>query len=150
MRARMDRERINKVPDKAPVEAGYGRLSRRERQIMDILYRRGRATAAEVQEELPDPPGYSAVRSALRLLEQRGVVRHLEEGARYLYLPTRRKQELRGSALSHVLDTFFDGSRQQAVCALLEDDDLELSESEYQRLASLLEAARQRHPGEAQ
>ena len=86
-------------------------LSRRERQIMDVLYRRGRATAAEVQGDLADPPGYSAVRSALALLEERGLVRHEEDGRRYVYLPARSPRKARSGALEHVLRTFFGGSR---------------------------------------
>ncbi|MEM1203513.1 MAG: BlaI/MecI/CopY family transcriptional regulator [Acidobacteriota bacterium] len=126
------------------VDVAYAELSRRERQILDILYRLGQATAAEVQDALPDPPGYSAVRSALRLLEQRGVVQHQRDGQRYVYEPKAPKRRMGQGVLSHVLETFFDGSRQQAVSALLEDDDLQLTTSEYRRLADLLEEARRR------
>ena len=90
------------------------RLSRRERQIMDVIYRRGRATAAEVQRELPDPPGYSAVRSALSLLEERGLLRHEEEGRRYVYLPATPPRKACVRALDHLLRVFFGGSRARA------------------------------------
>src|SRR3954471_349842 len=94
-------------------------LSRRERQIMDVVYRRGPATAAEVLEGLPDPPSYSAVRAMLRVLEEKGHLRHEEKGPRYVYLPTVPREEARQSALSQLVQTFFDGSTEQAVAALL-------------------------------
>lgn len=125
----------------------YARLSRRERQIMTILHRRGRATAAEVQEELPDPPGYSAVRSALRLLEERGVVRHERDGQRYVYSPAVPKEGAVRSAVGHLLRTFFGGSRKQAVSTLMDDSDFRLSDEEYRQLARLLEDARRRGRG---
>lgn len=119
-------------------------LSRRERQIMNVLHRLGRATAAEIQTELPDPPGYSAVRSALSLLEEKGAVHHERTGSRYVYTAaTPRRRTLR-TALQHLLGTFFGGSHPQAVSALLEDSDCKLSEPEYQRLAQLLDEARRR------
>ena len=117
------------------------RLSRRERQIMDVIYRRGRATAAEVQEELPDPPGYSAVRSALSLLEERGLLRHEEEGRRYVYLPATPPRKASARALDHVLRTFFGGSRARAVAALM-DDPREMSEEELAELGKLVARAR--------
>jgi BlaI family transcriptional regulator, penicillinase repressor len=125
----------------------YSRLSRRERQIMNILHRRGRATAAAVQSELPDPPGYSAVRSALGGLEERGVIRHEREGNRFVYFPVTPRDRVRYSVIRHLLGTFFGGSRKAAVSTLLEDEDFRLSEEEYRELAKLLEEARQR--GEA-
>ena len=98
------------------------KLSRRERQIMDSIYRRGRATAAEVLEDLPDPPSYSAVRALLRLLEEKGHVRHEQDGPRYVFLPTVTRDRARKSALKHVVRTFFDGSPTDAVAALLDGD----------------------------
>src|SRR5687768_6458536 len=89
-------------------------LSRRERQIVDILYSNGRATAAEVQAALPDPPSYSAVRAMLRILEEKGHVRHEQDGPRYVYVPTLARDNAKRSALQHVLKTFFDGSAAQA------------------------------------
>lgn len=117
-------------------------LSRRERQILDILYRRGRATAAEVREGLADPPGYSAVRAALRVLEEKGHARHEEKGLRYVYLPAQPRQQARRSALRHLLETFFEGSPEQAVATLLDVSASKLSERELERLAALIEKAR--------
>src|SRR5262245_36184808 len=88
-------------------------LSRRERQIMDLLFQRGRATAAEVRAGLPDPPSYSAVRAMLRVLEEKGHVRHAQEGQRYVYLPRLARERAKRSALRHVVKTFFDGSAEQ-------------------------------------
>ena len=117
-------------------------LSRRERQIIDILYARGRATTAEVQEALPDPPGYSAVRAMLRILEEKGHVRHEQDGPRYVYLPTLARDNARKSAIRHMVQTFFEGSASQAISALLDDPRARLSDDELQRLASLIEDAR--------
>ena len=117
------------------------KLSRRERQIMDILYRLERASAADVREAMPDAPSYSAVRSALALLVERGMAKHERDGQRYLYQPTVPKKRARRSMLEHLLDTFFDGSRPQAALALLEDDDVRLSDEEYDRLRALLDQA---------
>src|SRR6478672_8639020 len=114
-------------------------LSRRERQIMDVLYRRGRATAAEVREQIPDPPGYSAVRAMLRVLEEKGHVRHEEEALRYVFLPTASRAAATRSALSHLVETFFDGSSERAVAALL---DAKLSHAELDRLSALIESAK--------
>src|SRR4030088_1771446 len=96
------------------------KLSRRERQIMDVIYRRGRATAAEIHESIPDPPGYSAVRAMLRVLEEKGHVRHEEEALRYVFLPTASLARATRSALAHVVTTFFEGSAERAVAALLD------------------------------
>src|SRR5688572_10096132 len=93
-------------------------LSRRERQIMDLLFRQGRATAAEVQRGLPDPPSYSAVRAMLRILEEKGHIRHEQDGPRYVYAPRHDREKASHSALRHVVQTFFDGSAEQAVAAL--------------------------------
>jgi BlaI family penicillinase repressor len=117
-------------------------LSRRERQIMDALHQRGRATAAEVQAALPDPPGYSAVRALLRILEAKGHVKHLKEGARYVYKPRVSRETARRSALRRLVSTFFAGSVTQAVAALLEHTDTRLSESELQELEQMIEQAR--------
>ena len=117
-------------------------LSRRERQIMDILYQRGRATAADIREALPDPPSYSAVRALLRVLEDKGHVRHEEEALRYVFLPTVPREAAKRSALRHMLTTFFNGSVEQAVAALLDGNASKLSEAELERLARLIEKAR--------
>jgi BlaI family transcriptional regulator, penicillinase repressor len=118
------------------------KLSRRERQIMDILYRRGRATAAEILEELPDPPGYSAVRAMLRVLEEKKHIRHEEKELRYVYVPVVPREKARRSAVAHLLETFFDGSAEQAVAALLNASARELTEEDFDRLARLIEEAR--------
>ena len=117
-------------------------LSRRERQIVDILYARGQATAAEVQAELPDPPSYSAVRAMLRILEEKGHVRHEQDGPRYIYLPTLARDRAKHSALRHVVHTFFNGSAEQALSALLDESDTRLSDQELDRLAKLIDRAR--------
>ena len=123
------------MPSSAPTA-----LSRRERQIMDIVYRRGRATAAEVMGDLPDPPSYSAVRAALRLLEEKGQLRHEQDGQRYVFAPTVPRDRARSSALSHVVRTFFGGSAEQVVNALVENE--KLSPAELDRLAGIIERAR--------
>jgi predicted transcriptional regulator len=117
-------------------------LSRRERQILDILYQRGHASAADVQHALPDPPSYSAVRALLRILEDKGHVRHQQDGPRYVYLPTVGRDNAKRSALRHMLKTFFDGSPEQAISALLDDESTKLSSAELDRLAHLIEDAR--------
>jgi len=117
-------------------------LSRRERQIIDILYTQGRATAAEVQSLLPDPPSYSAVRAMLRILEEKGHVHHEQDGPRYVYLPTIARENAKRSAMRHVLRTFFDGSTAQAISALLDDSSAKLSDAELDRLARMIEHAR--------
>ena len=117
-------------------------LSRRERQIIDILSRRGRATAAEVMEELPGDPSSSTVRTQLRVLEEKGHVRHEEEGQRYVYIPAVPRRTVRKSALKHLVDTFFEGSVEQAVAALLGGDGARLSEEELERIGELIEKAK--------
>jgi BlaI family transcriptional regulator, penicillinase repressor len=117
-------------------------LSRRERQIIDILYSQGRATAAEVQAALPEPPSYSAVRAMLRILEDKGHVRHEQDGPRYVYVPTIGRDNAKRSALNHMLQTFFEGSAEQAISALLDDRAPRLSEAELDRLARLISQAR--------
>ena len=115
------------------------RLSRRERQIMDVLYQLGEATAAEVQERLPEPPSYSAVRAMLRILEDKGHIRHHEDGPRYVFAPTVARDTARRSAVSHLLKTFFDGSVEQAMAALLDGAGRKLSKDEVDRIARLIE-----------
>lgn len=117
-------------------------LSRRERQIIDILYANGRATAADVQALLPDPPSYSAVRAMLRILEDKGHVKHLQDGPRYVYLPTVARDNAKRSAMRHMLQTFFDGSAEQAISALLDGSSARLSDAELDRLARLIDQAR--------
>ena len=117
-------------------------LSRRERQIMDALHQRGRATAAEVQAALPDAPSYSAVRALLRILEDKGHIRHRREGARYVYLPRASRQTARRSALKRVVATFFQGSVTQAMAALLETADTQLPDSELHKLQQMIDQAR--------
>ena len=117
-------------------------LSRRERQIIDILYAQGRATAAEVQAALPDPPSYSAVRAMLRILEDKGHIRHEQDGTRYVYLPTIARDSAKKSAMRHVLQTFFDGSASQAISALLDDPRASFSDAELDRLARMIDKAR--------
>jgi predicted transcriptional regulator len=117
-------------------------LTRRERQIMDILYRRGRATAAEVMEDLPGDPSYSTVRTQLRVLEDKGHVRHDEEGLRFVYTPAVPRHAARRSALRHLVDTFFEGSAEKAVSALLGGEAARLSDDELNRIAKLIRNAR--------
>ena len=115
-------------------------LSRRERQIMDIVYARGQATAAEVTAALPDPPSYSAVRALLRILEQKGHLRHQQDGPRYVFLPTVSRDRARRSALRNLVRTFFDGSSAQAAAALI--DQAQLSDADFERLTDAIDKAR--------
>src|SRR5207237_5156936 len=117
-------------------------LSRRERQIMDILYRRGRATAGEVMDQLAGDPSYSTVRTQLRVLEDKGHVQHEEQGLRYIYVPALPRHAARKSALRHLVETFFDGSTEKTVAALLGADASKLSEDELNRIAALVTKAR--------
>jgi BlaI family penicillinase repressor len=117
-------------------------LSRRERQVLDALYRAGWATCAEVQKTMTDPPSYSAVRTFLRILEDKKLVRHEQDGARYVYTPTVERERASRSALRHVLNTFFGGSVTQAISALLDEDSKRLSEKDWQRLSVMIEQAR--------
>jgi predicted transcriptional regulator len=116
--------------------------AQRECQIMDILYQHGRAGASEIHAALPDPPSYSAVRAKLRVLEEKGHVRHEEESLRYVYLPTVARETARRSALRHMLSTFFEGSVEQAVAALLDLSAANLSEQDLERISSLVEEAK--------
>jgi predicted transcriptional regulator len=118
-------------------------LSRRERQIMDVVYRLGRVTAAEVLEALPDPPSYSTVRALLRVLEDKGHLRHEQDGPRYVFLPTVPRDKARRSALQQLVQTFFDGSTAQTVAALLGSPDSKLTDEDYDRLSRLLDKARE-------
>ena len=124
------------------IKRPHSDLSRRERQIIDILYTSGRATAAEVQTALPDPPSYSAVRAMLRILEEKGHVRHEQDGPRYVYVPTVGRDNAQRSAMRHMLQTFFDGSAEQAISALLDDSSARLSPAELDRLARMIDTAR--------
>ena len=117
-------------------------LSRRERQIMDIVYSRGQATATEVMENLPDPPSYSAVRALLRVLEEKGHLRHTLDGQRYVFSPTIARERAKRSALRGVLQTFFGGSAEEAVAALLDISDESLSDDELKRMENLIKQAR--------
>jgi BlaI family transcriptional regulator, penicillinase repressor len=123
-------------------QSPHSALSRRERQIMDILYRRGRATAAEVQSELPGGPAYSTVRTQLRVLESKGHVRHDEEGLRYVYSPALPRPAASASALRHLVDTFFEGSTEKVVAALLGSRASGISREELDRIAELVARAR--------
>jgi predicted transcriptional regulator len=120
----------------------HSALTRRERQIMDILYRRGRATAGDVMEELSGTPNYSTVRTQLRVLEEKGHVTHEEEGLRYVYSPSLPRSSARKSALRHLVETFFDGSAENAVAALLGGEGSKLSEEQLERIADLVKKSR--------
>lgn len=125
--------------------AGAGTLpdvSRRERQILDVLFRVRRATAAEIQQAIPDAPSYSAVRTLLRILEEKGHIRHEQEGTRYVYLPKLGRDHARRSALRHMLNTFFEGSATRAIAALIDEDSGKLSDDDWKRLADMITRAR--------
>jgi BlaI family penicillinase repressor len=117
-------------------------LSRRERQIMDILYQRGRATAAEVLDALPDAPSYSAVRSLLRILEEKGHIRHEEDGLKYVFSPVVAQENAKRSALRHLIDTFFSGSPAEAAAALLDDSAAKLTKQDLDRLTQMISRTR--------
>ena len=117
-------------------------LGRRERQIVEVVYRLGRASVNEVLENLPDPPSYSAVRAMLRILESKGHLKHEQDGPRYVYLPVMRHDKASRSALHHLVRTFFDGSPGRAAAALLEDSDATLSDADIERLSQLIHKAR--------
>jgi BlaI family penicillinase repressor len=131
-----------KLARKKKSEEPHSQLSRRERQIMDVIYRRGKATAAEVQQELPENPNYSTVRAQLRVLEEKGYVRHEEQGLRYIFVPTIPREEARESALRRVIDTFFEGSAEQVVASLLDGSAGKLTEDDLDRLSDLINKAR--------
>jgi predicted transcriptional regulator len=117
-------------------------LSRRERQIVDILYAQGRGTAAEVQAALPDPPSYSAVRATLRVLEDKGLVKHKQDGPRYVYVPAMSAEKAGFAALKHLVHTFFDGSAEQALVALVQMSDANLTPAELERLSERIGKAK--------
>ena len=122
--------------------SAQAQLSRRERQIMDVVYRLGKATVTDVLERLPDPPSYSAVRALMRILEEKGHLSHEQDGPRYVYLPTVPRDAAQQSALSHMVRTFFGGSAEAAVAALLELPENGLSDGELSRLSRLIDEAR--------
>jgi BlaI family penicillinase repressor len=117
-------------------------LTRREQQVMNILFRRGQATVAEVMDDLPEPPTYSAVRSILRILAEKGLITHREDGPRYVYLPAANPQSAREEALRHVVRTYFAGSAEQAVTALLRLSDGDAGDAEMKRLRGAVRKAR--------
>ena len=117
-------------------------LSRRERQIMDILYARGKSSASQVRAAMPDAPGYSAVRATLRVLEEKGHVRRQAEGLKYVYLPTVARDKAKRSAVKHLVDTFFKESPEQVVAALLDVSATRLTAAELDRMAEMIERAR--------
>lgn len=119
-------------------------LSRRERQVMDIVHRRGEATVAEIMADLPDPPTYSAVRSVLRILGERNLVKYKEDGPRYIYYPSVATETTRNDVLAHVVRTYFAGSPEQAVTALLQMSDVEMNDHEVERLRKTIHRARLR------
>jgi len=127
---------MKKQPDLDP-------LSRRERQVMDILHRRGEATVAEIMGDLPDPPTYSAVRSVLRILGEKEMIHFKEDGPRYVYYPATATETAREDVLAHVVQTYFAGSPEQAVTALLRMSDVEVSDNEIERLRNAIRSARQ-------
>jgi len=120
----------------------HGALSRRERQIMDILYRNGKASATQVREEMADAPSYSAVRAMLRVLEEKGHVTHQAEGLKYVYVPTVAREKAKRNAVKHVMSTFFNDSPEQIVAALLDVASTRLTAEELDRMAELIEKAR--------
>jgi BlaI family penicillinase repressor len=122
----------------------YSKFGRREREIMEVLFRRGRATVTEVKDDIPDPPSYSSVRSMLRLLEEKGHVRHEWDGPRHVYLPTVDAGKLQQSAARHLLTTFFNSSMEAAVAAMLGASEKPASKEELKRLAELVERARRK------
>ena len=117
-------------------------LSRRERQIMDILYQRGRASASEIHQALPDAPTYSAVRAKLRVLEEKGHVRHEEESLHYVYVPTMARETARKSALRHLVSTFFEGSAEDAIAALLDLSAGDLGAKDLDRIQGIIDQAK--------
>jgi BlaI family transcriptional regulator, penicillinase repressor len=123
-------------------KAGAGELTRRERQVMNILHRRGASTVSEIMEELPDPPTYSAVRSILRILGEKAMVTYREDGPRYVYLPAESTEQTRESALAHLVETYFAGSTEQAVTALLRLSDADIGEGEIEQLREKIRRAR--------
>jgi predicted transcriptional regulator len=130
------------MPDSKSAQLS-AKLTRRERQIMDVLYRDGEATVADVMTQIPDPPSYSAVRATMNVLEEKGHVRHKQDGPRYVYVPAVPRDRARLAAMNHLLQTFFDGSAESAVVALLQMSDSSLSTTDFERLAAEVRKARQ-------
>lgn len=126
------------MPKRSPTED----LSRRERQVMDILHRRGESTVAEILGAIPDPPTYSAVRSILRILGEKKLIAHKEDGPRYVYFPAKPTDQAREDVLAHVVRTYFAGSPEEAVTALLRLSDADLSEAEIRKLREKIRGAR--------
>ena len=124
------------------VQPVHTNLSRRERQIMDALFQRGRATAADILEAIPSPPSYSAVRAMLRVLEEKGHVRHEKDGPRYVFIPTVARERAKKSAIQHMMNTFFEGSASQTVAALLDVSARRLTDEELDRMETLIDQAR--------
>lgn len=119
-----------------------GSLSRRERQIMDILYQRGKASASDVRESMEAAPGYSAVRAMLRVLEEKGHIKHQAEGLKYVYVPVVARDKAKRSAVKHVMETFFNGSAEQIVAALLDGSSTRLTREELDRMSEMIEQAK--------
>ena len=127
-----------------PRREPHSDLSRRERQIMDVVYRKGSATATEITAELPDPPTSTAVRTMLRILEDKGHLTHKQDGVRYVYSATLDPETARVSVISHVVKTFFNGSAEKAMATLIDRSGSDLTDAELARLASLIEKARKK------
>jgi BlaI family penicillinase repressor len=124
------------------MHTSHSKLSRRERQIMDVLYQKASATAAEVLESIPEPPSYSAVRALLRILEEKGHIRHEQRAGKYVFMPTMPREKAKLSAVRHLVQTFFDGSPEAAVAALLDSSSSKLSDAELDRLQGMIDKAR--------
>src|SRR2546421_12866751 len=122
--------------------SALGGLSRRERQIMEILYQRGKASASEVREAMEDAPGYSAVRAMLRILEDKGHVKHQAEGLKYVYVPVVTRDKAKRTAVKHLMETFFNGSPEHVVAALLDVSSTKLTGEELDRISQLIDRAR--------
>jgi predicted transcriptional regulator len=133
----------HKVMGRESKKIPFHKLSRRERQVMDILYSRGHATAAEIHEALPDPPTFSATRAVIRTLEEKAHVRHQEQGLRYIYIPVVPLEKARSSALTHFVSTFFEGSPTRLMAALLDQRSLKISDEELKSLESLIRKAKE-------
>lgn len=134
-------DELSNMTDRSTAESSKN-LSRRERQIMDVIYAMGQATAAEVHERLPEPPSYSAVRAMLRILEEKGHLRHEQDGPRYVYLPTIGRETASRTAIEHLIRTFFDGSPASAAAALLQAADGRIAEADLEALSRMIERAR--------
>ena len=131
------------MPKKEEASSAPSALSRRESQVMDILHRRSGATVAEIMADLPDPPTYSAVRSVLRILGEKGLIKHREDGPRYIYYPAQSTETAREDVLAHVVRTYFGDSPEQAMTALLRMSDADMSDADVKRLRAIIGRARQ-------